>query len=120
MRPAKRILLIDTDPGRQAVRRYVLHTHSFYIASADSKSEALRQFCVGHFDIVLCAWPLKDINVSKLLKELDAIASYIPKVVLAETLSGREPLESGLCQWLRQRYGLAGAYATLYGNRRRI
>jgi DNA-binding response OmpR family regulator len=82
MRPKKRILLIDTDEERQAIRRFLFVTHAFHVISASSADEARAMFATEAPELIVCAHPLANVDTTSLLSDLHQVNSFVPSMML--------------------------------------
>jgi two-component system response regulator CpxR len=84
MRPKKRILLIDTNEERQSLRRFLLETNGYYVLSAASAEETRALIATEPLDLIVCAWPLLQIDAAALLNELHCLDPYQRVLVLCD------------------------------------
>lgn len=72
MRPAKRILLIDSDEDRLSVTRFLLRTNGYAVTSTRSPDAARQLDLGGYMDAVVGFWPLNATAMNNVARKLIA------------------------------------------------
>jgi two-component system response regulator CpxR len=86
MRPKRQVLLVDRDEVRLSLRRFLLSTRGYSVASASSIKGAIRKAASIQVDVVVAELDLGPEDGRDLVRLLNEGELHIPTILMSESI----------------------------------
>jgi two-component system response regulator CpxR len=83
MKPKRTILCVDDNEQSLSIRKVLLETRGYRVATCTNAHDALARFKQGGVDLVLTDLIMPGVDGSKLVEEIKAISPHTPAILLS-------------------------------------
>jgi two-component system response regulator CpxR len=83
MKPKRTILCVDDNEQSLSIRKVLLETRGYRVATCTNAQDALARFKQGGVDLVLTDLIMPGVDGSKLVEEVKAISPHTPAILLS-------------------------------------
>jgi two-component system response regulator CpxR len=84
MKPKRTILCVDDNEQSLSIRKILLETRGYRVATSKNMEEAMERFRMGDVDLVLTRLSMPGVDGSKLIDAVKELSPQTPAILLAD------------------------------------